>query len=61
MDPSRYGAQSLRCVKATLIDRKTGNLRAGLLPLGHEKVESAVRYLGIEVEGALEISEQVYV
>ncbi|MEO1504513.1 MAG: hypothetical protein AAFU68_09795 [Pseudomonadota bacterium] len=61
MDPRRYGARSLRRTKATLIDRKTGNLRAAHLPLGHEKVESAVRYPGIEVADALEISEQVYV
>ncbi|MEM6669876.1 MAG: hypothetical protein AAF661_11725 [Pseudomonadota bacterium] len=46
-------------MKATLFDRKTGNLRAAQLPLGHEKVESTLRYLGIEVEDALETSEQV--
>ena len=59
LDPRRYGTHSLRRTKATLIYRKTGNLRAVQLLLGHEKVESTVRYLGIEVEDALAISEQV--
>ncbi|MEL6279398.1 MAG: tyrosine-type recombinase/integrase [Pseudomonadota bacterium] len=59
LDPRRFGTHSLRRTKATLIYRKTGNLRAVQLLLGHEKVESTVRYLGIEVEDALTISEQV--
>ena len=44
--------------KATLIYRRTKNLRAVQLLLGHSKLESTVRYLGIEVDDALEISEQ---
>lgn len=42
-----------------LIYRRTGNLRAVQLLLGHTKLESTVRYLGIEVDDALAISEQV--
>jgi hypothetical protein len=49
----------LRRTKATLIYRRTGNLRAVQLLLGHTKIESTVRYLGIEVDDALAISEQV--
>jgi integrase len=58
-DPSVYGTHSLRRTKATLIYRRTGNLRAVQLLLGHAKLESTVRYLGIEVEDALAIAEQV--
>jgi integrase len=50
---------SLRRTKATLIYRRTGNLRAVQLLLGHRKIESTVRYLGIEVDDALAIAEQV--
>lgn len=49
----------MRRTKATLIYRKTKNLRAVQLLLGHTKLESTVRYLGIEVDDALEISEQI--
>lgn len=59
LDPSAYGTHSLRRTKATLIYRRTGNLRAVQLLLGHAKLESTVRYLGIEVEDALAIAEQV--
>jgi integrase len=59
LDASLYGTHSLRRTKATLIYRKTGNLRAVQLLLGHSKVESTVRYLGIEVDDALSIAEQV--
>jgi integrase len=59
LDPSRFGTHSLRRTKATLIYRRTGNLRAVQLLLGHTRIESTVRYLGIEVDGALVISEQV--
>jgi integrase len=59
LDPSLYGTHSLRRTKATLIYKRTGNLRAVQLLLGHTKIESTVRYLGIEVDDALEISEQV--
>jgi integrase len=59
LDPSFYGTHSLRRTKATLIYRRTGNLRAVQLLLGHRKIESTVRYLGIEVDDALAIAEQV--
>jgi integrase len=59
LDPSLFGTHSLRRTKATLICRRTGNLRAVQLLLGHRRVESTVRYLGIEVDDALSISEQV--
>lgn len=59
LDPTMYGTHSLRRTKATLIYKRTGNLRAVQLLLGHTKIESTVRYLGIEVDDALEIAEQV--
>jgi integrase len=59
LDPRIYGTHSLRRTKATLIYRRTGNLRAVQLLLGHTKIESTVRYLGIEVDDALAIAEQV--
>lgn len=59
LDWRDYGTHSMRRTKATLIYRKTKNLRAVQLLLGHSKLESTVRYLGIEVDDALEISEQV--
>ena len=59
LDPSKYGTHSLHRTKAAQIYRKTGNLRAVQLLLGHTKLESTVRYLGIEVDDALQISEQV--
>ena len=37
----------------------TGNLRAAPASLGHRKIESSVRYLGIEVDDALAIAEQI--
>jgi len=58
LDPHDYGTHSLRRTKATLIYRRTKNLRAVQLLLGHLKLESTVRYLGIEVDDALEIAEQ---
>ena len=58
MDASLFGTHSLRRTKATLIYRKTGNLRAVQLLLGHSKVESTVRYLGIEVDDALAIADR---
>lgn len=57
LDPAAYGTHSLRRTKATLIYRRTHNLRAVQLLLGHAKLESTVRYLGIEVDDALEIAE----
>ncbi len=58
LDPSAYGTHSLRRTKAALIYKRTGNLRAVQLLLGHTKIESTVRYLGIEVDDALAIAEQ---
>ena len=58
LDPSAYGTHTMRRTKATLVYRRTKNLRAVQLLLGHTKLESTVRYLGIEVEDALEISAQ---
>jgi site-specific recombinase XerC len=59
LDSVVYGTHSMRRTKAAQIYRKTGNLRAVQLLLGHTKLESTVRYLGIEVDDALSISEQV--
>ena len=59
LDPRLFGTHSLRRTKTTLIYRRTGNLRAVQLLLGHTKIESTVRYLGIEVDDALAIAEQV--
>jgi integrase len=61
LDPAGYGTHSLRRTKATLIYRRTRNLRAVQLLLGHSKLESTVTYLGIEVDDALEIAEQTEV
>jgi integrase len=61
LDTSQYGTHSLRRTKATLIYRRTRNLRAVQLLLGHTKLESTVRYLGIEVNDALEMAEQTEV
>jgi len=58
LDPHKYGTHSLRRTKAALIYKETGNLRAVQLLLGHTKLESTVRYLGIEVDDALHVSEQ---
>jgi len=59
LDPHLFGTHSLRRTKATLIYRRTGNLRAVQLLLGHRKIQSTVRYLGIDVDDALTIAEQV--
>ena len=59
LDPHLFGTHSLRRTKATLIYRRTGNLRAVQLLLGHTKIESTVRYLGVEIDHALAIAEQV--
>ncbi len=61
LDPHAYGTHSLRRTKATLIYRRTKNLRAVQLLLGHTKLESTVRYLGIEVDDALAMAEQTEV
>ena len=59
LEPSGDGTHSLRRTKAAEIYRKTGNLRAVKLLLGHTKVDSTVRYLGVELEDALSIAEQI--
>jgi integrase len=61
LDKATYGTHTLRRTKATLIYRRTKNLRAVQLLLGHTKLESTVRYLGIEVNDALEMAEQTEV
>lgn len=58
LEPLAYGTHSLRRTKVALVYKRTGNLRACQLLLGHTKLESTVRYLGIEVEDALALSEQ---
>ncbi len=58
LDPSLYGTHSMRRTKVTLIYRQTKNLRAVQLLLGHTKLESTVRYLGVEVDDALELAEK---
>ena len=58
LDSSVYGTHTMRRTKATLIYRRTKNLRAVQILLGHNKLESTIRYLGIEVDDALEISEK---
>jgi integrase len=58
LDAASYGTHTMRRTKATLIYRRTKNLRAVQLLLGHTKLESTVRYLGIEVDDALEVAEQ---
>jgi len=58
LDPMEYGTHSLRRTKATLIYKRTKNLRAVQILLGHKKIESTVQYLGVEVEDALEMAEQ---
>ena len=59
LDPSMFGTHSIRRTKATLIYKRTGNLRAVQLLLGHTRIESTVRYLGVEIDDALAIAEQI--
>lgn len=59
LNPADYGTHTMRRTKATLIYRSTKNLRAIQLLLGHNRLESTIRYLGIEVDDALEIAEQI--
>jgi integrase len=59
LSPAAYGTPSLRRTKAALIYRKTGNIRAVQLLLGHTKLDSTVRYFGVEVEDALAIAEGI--
>jgi integrase len=57
LDPAMFGTHSLRRTKASLIYKRTGNLRAVQILLGHRKIESTVRYLGVDLEDALALSE----
>lgn len=59
LEPSAYGTHSMRRTKVAQIYRKTGNLRAVQLLPGHTKMDSTVRYLGVEFEDALAIAEAV--
>jgi len=59
LDQTQYGTHTMRRTKPALIYKKTKNLRACQLLLGHRKLESTVRYLGIEVDDALEVSESI--
>lgn len=61
LDTTCYGTHTMRRTKPTLIYKRTKNLRAVQLLLGHSKIESTVRYLGIEVDDALEMAEQTKV
>ncbi len=61
LDPVVYGTHTMRRTKVSLIYRRTKNLRAVQLLLGHTKLESTVRYLEIEVDDALEMAEQTEV
>lgn len=58
LERGRYGTHTMRRTKASLIYRRTKNLRAVQLLLGHSKLESTVRYLGVEIDDALELAEQ---
>lgn len=59
LDPSSYGTHSMRRTKVAQIYKKTGNLRAVQLLLGHTKMDNTIRYLGVELDDALTISEAI--
>jgi integrase len=59
LDPGLFGTHSLRRTKPAMIYRRTGNLRAVQLLLGHTRIESTARYLGVEVDDAIAIAEQI--
>ena len=59
LEPSAYGTHSMRQTKVAQIYKKTGNLRAVQLLLGHTKMDSTVRYLGVDIEDALSLSEGI--
>lgn len=61
LKPAEYGTHSMRRTKASLIYKRTKNLRAIQLLLGHAKIESTVRYLGVEIDEALEMAEKTEV
>jgi integrase len=59
LEVSAYGTHSMRRTKVTQIYKKTGNLRAVQLLLGHTKMDSTLRYLGVELEDASALSEAI--
>lgn len=59
LEPSAYGNHSMRRTKVAQIYKKTGNLRAVQLLLGHTKMDSTVRYLGVDLDDALSLSERI--
>jgi len=59
LEPGAYGTLSMRRTKVAQIYKKTGNLRAVLLLLGHPKMDSTVRYLGVDLDDALSLSEGI--
>ena len=61
LQPQDYGTHSLRRTKASIIYKATGNLRAVQILLGHAKIDSTVRYLGVDVEDALELADRAEV
>ena len=58
LDKSQYGTHSMRRTKVALIYKATGNLRAIQILLGHTNIEHTVRYLGVDVDDALMLSER---
>jgi integrase len=58
LDHYEYGTHSLRRTKASLIYKATGNLRAVQILLGHTNIENTVRYLGVDIDDALTLSER---
>ena len=61
LDKSAYGTHSMRRTKASIIYRETKNLRAIQILLGHSKIDSTIRYLGVEVDDALDLAERIQV
>ncbi|EEA96192.1 phage integrase [Pseudovibrio sp. JE062] len=59
LEPSSYGTHSMHRTKVAQIYKEIGNLRAVQLLLGHTKMDSTVRYLGIDLEDALSLSEKI--
>jgi integrase len=59
LEMTAYGTHSMRKTKVTQIYKKTGNLRAVQLLLGHTKMDSTARYLGVELEGPLAIAQAI--
>ena len=57
LDPYEYGTHSIRRTKVSLIYQKTKNIRAIQLLLGHSNLDSTVRYLGVELDDALDVAE----